>query len=90
MELEECKKKDGKYFLLECEEYLPEFQAIVKDGNIELYQIILQPFSFKKVNEKDFELKCSLYESKDWEDESKEELIFEEFKSIIAPKRSKI
>lgn len=67
MTLEECLKKDGKYILLECKDYLQEFELIVKSGKETIFEINYGKYS--KINEKDFSLKCDLHEDNGWEKE---------------------
>ena len=68
MNIEECKKEDGLYFLLQCGNRMSEFELLVKDGKELLYEIKLKPFKKVKLDEKDFDLICDLHESEDWEE----------------------
>ena len=70
MNIEECLKEDGKYILLECQEYAEEYELIVKDYDSQLFQIIGFPFSKEKVSDRDISLLCDLHESEDWKKES--------------------
>jgi len=70
MNIEECEKKDGKYFLLECKNRLSEFELVIKNEKIKIYKIQIKPFKKALINEKDFDLICDLYEVNDWEKEN--------------------
>ena len=71
MTLEECLKQDGTYILLECKNYYPEFELVVKDGEYVIYSIEYSPFKKVMLSEKkDISLMCDLHEDKGWEKEN--------------------
>lgn len=72
MNIDQCKLEDGNYTLLECNDYIEEFQMEIKDGKELLYQITTQPFSKTNVDDKNFTLKCDLYEDENWFKDSDE------------------
>jgi len=66
MNIDQCKLEDGEYTLLECVGYIEEFEMDIKDGKEIIYQIISQPFSKVQVYDRNFTLKCDLYENENW------------------------
>jgi len=66
MNIDTCKLEDGDYTLLECFGYIDEFEMSVKKGEPTIYQITTFPFSKTKIDDKNFTLKCDLYENENW------------------------
>ena len=66
MNIDQCKLEDGEYTLLECVDYIEEFEMEVKNGKEKIYQITSQPFSKVQVDDRNFTLKCDLYENENW------------------------
>lgn len=66
MNIEECKKEDGLYFLLQCGNRMSEFELIIKNKKELLYEIKIKPFKKIELDETDIDLMCDLYESEDW------------------------
>ena len=66
MTLEECLEEDGNYENYDCNFYMYDFEAIVKDGKVKLTQVQLSPYKIESVDEKDFNLICDLYECNNW------------------------
>ncbi len=66
MNVEDCMKEDGGYFLLECGDRLSEFELIIKDGKTNFKEIQIQPFKELEINDNDFNLICDLHESNNW------------------------
>jgi len=64
MTIEECLKKDGNYYLIECKDYISEFEMEVKDGKENIIKMDYGKRS--ELDPKDFSLKCDLYEDKGW------------------------
>lgn len=68
MNIDECLKKDGAYQLIELEDMMSEFRAIVKDGKVKFQEVKLSPFKVEPLDEKRIVLMCTLHESEEWID----------------------